>query len=94
MLSHLHHLSKWLFYLLAGSFFLTYLFHKNELFGVWPRWWLEIADLPLAVTALLFGGTSLYQSVTRKGPSTTLAIVIGLPLTVFFVAMVVFNFWL
>ncbi|MFH0851841.1 MAG: hypothetical protein V1876_03780, partial [Candidatus Peregrinibacteria bacterium] len=90
----LHRLSAILFYLLAGSFFVSYLLLRNEIGLPWSEWWLKVADLPLALVAVLYGGTSLYRSVKRsEGISWPLLILIGIPLLAFFTFLVALNFW-
>lgn len=94
MSQFLHRLSAILFYLLAGSFFISYLLLRNEIGLPWSQWWLKVADLPLALVAVLYGGTSLYRSVKRaEGVSRPLLIVIGIPLLAFFIFLIVLNFW-
>lgn len=93
MISYLKHLSAWLFYLLGLSFFGAYFLLRNDMGGAWPGWWMRVADLPLLLFAILFGGISLYQSVTRNGSSVAKALVIGIPLVSAFVAMTILNFW-
>lgn len=93
MATHLHKLSAILFYVLGASFFVAYLLYRNDI-GTFGGWWLNVADLPLALAAVIYGGSSLYLSVTPKEKtSKTVAIVIGIPLTALFVWLVVLNFW-
>lgn len=94
-MSHfLHRISAVFFYALAGSFFVSYLLLRNEIGLPWTEWWMKIADLPLALAAALYGGTSLYRSVKRnEGTSWFLLILIGLPLLAFFTFLIVLNFW-
>jgi len=90
----LHRISAILFYLLAGSFFVSYLLLRNSIGLPWSQWWMNVADLPLALVAVLYGGTSLYRSVKRtEGVSIPLLIVIGVPLLAFFTFLIVLNFW-
>ncbi|MDD4287169.1 MAG: hypothetical protein PHO20_01880 [Candidatus Peribacteraceae bacterium] len=94
MSSSLHRISAILFYLLAGSFFVSYLLLRNSIGLPWSQWWMNVADLPLALVAVLYGGTSLYRSVKRtEGVSKPLLIVIGVPLLAFFILLIVLNFW-
>ncbi|ALM10282.1 MAG TPA: hypothetical protein DEB30_00170 [Candidatus Peribacter riflensis] len=94
MSSLLHRLSAILFYLLAGSFFISYLLLRNEIGLPWSEWWLKVADLPLALVAVVYGGTSLYRSVKhREGVSWLLLVLLGLPLLAFFTFLVALNFW-
>lgn len=95
MSSGLHRISAILFYLLAGSFFMSYLLLRNNLLQPWPGWWMKIADLPLAIVAALYGGTSLYGSVKRhEETSRPLLITIGLPLLALITFLVILNFWM
>lgn len=90
----LQRISAALFYLLAGSFFVSYLLFRNELWLPWSLWWMKVADLPLALIAALYGGASLYRSVKqRDGLSWPLLILIGLPLLALFTFLVALNFW-
>lgn len=90
----LHRLSAICFYLLAASFFVSYLFLRNNLLLPWPEWWLSVGDLPLALSAVLYGGTSLYRSVKRReGVSWLLLIFIGMPLLAFLTFVIALNFW-
>lgn len=93
MISYLHRLTGFLFYLLGGTFFLAFMLQYNQV-GTFGGWWLKVADLPLALVAILYGGTSLYLSVKPKnGESLTLKIIIGIPLFVLFIGLVIMNFW-
>ena len=90
---YLHRLSAILFYLLGGSFFLAYLIQFNNLSPI-GSWWLYVADLPLALVGMLYGGLSLYLSVKpRDKQSPVLFAVIGVPLIVIFSTLLVMNFW-
>jgi hypothetical protein len=89
----IHRLSAWLFYALGVSFFVAYLLLQQGM-TPWPGWWLRSADLPLITVALLYGGTSLYRSVTRpEKPSKPLAIGIAIPLLALFTFLLALNFW-
>lgn len=93
MLTYVHKLSGFLFYLLGGSFFLSFMLQYNQI-GSFGGWWLKVADLPLALVGVIFGGSSLYLSVKPKNKdSKVLFILIGLPLMVLFVSLIVMNFW-
>ena len=60
----------------------------------WPRWWMEVADLPLTLTACVYGGSSLYLSITQpEKHSKVAAIIIGIPLFVVLLFFMVLNFW-
>lgn len=94
MSTFLHKLSATIFYLLAASFFVSYLLLRNNLLLPWSQWWLSVGDLPLALSAVLYGGTSLYRSIKhREGISWLLLIFIGLPLLAFLTFLIVLNFW-
>jgi len=93
MISYLHRLSGILFYLLGGTFFLAFMLQYNQV-GIFGGWWMKVADLPLALVGILYGGTSLYLSVKPKdGQSTALKFIIGIPLLLLFIGLVVMNFW-
>ena len=90
----LHSISATLFYLLGISFFGSYLLQRNLLGGLWPKWWMEVADLPLILIAGLFGGTSLYLSLTKGEKRSIIAMIfIGIPLIALFLFFVALNFW-
>jgi hypothetical protein len=97
MFNFLRSLSAFFFYVLAATFFVAYLLLRNNIFtsfGIWPAWWLQVADLPLALSAILYAGLSFYSSMrSGKGHSRVLAWVIALPLAAFFILLLVFDFW-
>jgi len=94
VIRYLHRLSSVLFYLLGGSLFASYLLMRNGILLPWSKWWLKVADLPLVLVALLFGGLSVYLSVRRqKGVSWPLLLSIALPLVALFVFLFLLNFW-
>ena len=90
----LQRLTGFLFYILAGSYFVGYLLLRNEIGGVWPGWWMQVADLPLALVGILYGGTSFYRTV-HHGEKTSWVklVVIAVPLIAIFAALVILNFW-
>ena len=93
MTRFLHQLSAVCFYVLGASFFVAYALLRREVGGQWPAWWLQTADLPLALSAITYGGLSVYLSVWgNRGPSRLLAILIGVPLAGFFLLLVALNF--
>lgn len=94
METFLNRLSATLFYFFGASFFIAYLLHYNELLGLWPRYWMEVFDLPLALVAILFGGTSLHLSI-RKPDSKALVsgIIIAIPLIAVFALLFAMNYW-
>ncbi len=94
MLRLLHHLSGFFFYLLGTSFFVAWVLIRNLLWIRESATWMQIADLPLAFSALVYGGLSLYLSLLRDGkPPRGLEWMIAVPLGVIFVAILVMNFW-
>jgi len=94
MTQQLHRISAVLFYLLAISFFVTYLLLINEILPFKSAWWLQRMDLPLALTAILYGATSFYLSLHHKESfSPVLAILIAVPLILFFIFLSLLNFW-
>jgi hypothetical protein len=82
------------FYLLTGSYFLGYLFYRNAILGPWPAWWMQVADLPLALFGVLYGGSSFYRTI-HKGEHASVAkiVTIAIPLALIFSALFVLNFW-
>jgi len=89
-----HRIAAVFFYLFAGSFFVSYLLLRNNLLFPWSQWWLRVADVPLALVAVLYGGSSLYRSIKRhEGTSWPLLILIGTPLLALFTFIVALNFW-
>lgn len=94
MSSFLQRFTGALFYILAGSYFLGYLLLRNSIAGVWPGWWMQVADLPLALAGILYGGTSFYRTVHHgEKASWTKLIVIAIPLIVIFAGLLALNFW-
>lgn len=55
---------------------------------------LDIVDLPLLFVAFLYGGSSLYASLTKGKKSLPLLMGIFIPLGVLFVVLAWFNFGL
>lgn len=93
MLSFFRSLAGSIFYLLGGSFFIAYVLLKNNIYPLHAAWWMQVADLPFAATALLYGGLSLYGSLRGGKPSRVLPFVIGIPLVALFAFLVFLNFW-
>ncbi len=94
MLRYLHQLSAFFFYALGLSFFVAYILLRNAIWPVWSAVWLQSADLPFALCAVLYGGLSLYLSLHRPDrPSRTLGWLIALPLAALFLFLVVMNFY-
>ncbi|MFH1670854.1 MAG: hypothetical protein ABIA92_04705 [Patescibacteria group bacterium] len=94
MTSYLHKLTGLLFFFLGISLFVAYPLMHNAIYPVQSAWWLQRADLPFALTTILYGGTGLYLSVhPKEKPSRVLALVIGIPLAALFVFLFILNFW-
>ncbi len=82
------------FYVLGASFFVAAVLFRNGVGGNWPAWWMQVADLPLALSAVLYAGISLYQSVRpAEGKARMLAVAVAAPLTAFFLLLLALNFW-
>ncbi|MEK7591744.1 MAG: hypothetical protein AAB489_06125 [Patescibacteria group bacterium] len=94
MLRFLHQLTGFSFYVLGALYFLGYLLLRNDIHPGPIAVLMQVMDLPLIVSALLYGGMSLYLSV-RKPESTSRALpwIIALPLIVLFSTLMVMNFW-
>lgn len=94
MTRYLHTLSAILFYLLGTSFFVAYILEFNNILVTRSLQWMAIGDLPLLCVALLYGGTSVYLSLTsERSPSTGLALTITIPLILLFLAAATLKFW-
>ena len=93
MLRFIHQLSAFFFYLLGGSFLVAYLLLRNDAVPRASALWLQTADLPFVLAAILYGGLSLYLSLTAGRTSKVLAAVIGIPLAIAFVVLAALNFW-
>lgn len=94
MLRYLRQLSAFAFYVLGTTFFVAYVLLRNSLLGTWPALWMQVADMPLALSAILYGGISFYLTLRpRKRVSAgILATIVALPLTAFFLLLVVLKF--
>lgn len=94
MTRYLHSLSATLFYLLGILFFVAYVLHLNDIVAAPLLLLMQSADLPFFCVALLYGGTSVYLSLTNdRKPSTGLAITLIFPLTILFLAAAALKFW-
>lgn len=94
MTKYLHQLSSFFFYVLGLSIFAAYILLRNEVAGAWSALWLQVIDLPFALTAMAYGGLSLYLSLTRPGQiAPKLAWGIAAPLIALFGVLAVLNFW-
>lgn len=83
--------SSFLFYVFGALFILTIVLVKRGLFvGLAP--YLHIFDLPMILIAMLYGGSSLYVSLSRGTRSLPLLLTIFVPLGTLFVLFCWFNF--
>ena len=85
--------SGFFFYLLGLSFLAAYLLHANNLMSTWPLWWMSVTDLSFLLTACIYGGLSLFASVSRGNRSRIVGVVIGIPLVVLFLLFVGMNYY-
>lgn len=89
----LHTLSAVLFYIVGGTYFLALVLNANNVMTGFSRAWLDSTDLPLLLTGLLFGGTSLYRSVhDDEDASHVLIVGIAIPLMILFSLLLITNF--
>jgi hypothetical protein len=92
MVRYLHTLSAILFYVIGASVFLAYLLWSNNIATGATLRWLQTADLPLLCTALLFGGMSIYRSMTTDKPSKVLGISLTVVFALLFIVSAVVKF--
>lgn len=95
MSASLHRISSILFYSLGTLVLVGLLLVRRGVMldGLYPI--LNSLDLPLIGAAMVYGGTSLYRSLTRSGKtSMPLAMVISIPLLLLFTFFVYANFFL
>ncbi len=72
---------------------LAVVFMQAGMFGLWPAWWMQVAELPLLLTGMMFGGLSLYISIRGPGAfSTVMAGIMTVVMMAFFGVMVGVNF--
>lgn len=94
MTRYLHSLSATLFYLLGTGFFLAYVLSFNNIAAPSLIPAMHSAVLPLLCVALLYGGTSVYLSLTNdRKPSRGLGITLTILLTLFFLTATTLSFW-
>ncbi|MDP7645748.1 MAG: hypothetical protein QF400_01150 [Candidatus Peribacteraceae bacterium] len=94
MVKYLHQLSAFLYLALGISFFAAYFLLKNEMMMTAAAWWMQRADLPFAFVTIMYGGLSLFRSLNpNEKPANALALAITIPLIIFFLFLVVLNFW-
>ena len=90
----LQRIAGFFFFLLGASFFVAYVLLRNNLYADDAAWWMQVADLPLALSAIVYGGTSFIMSM--KSPHRTsraLPWLIGIPLGLVFTGILIMNFW-
>lgn len=92
MLRSLQRFSGFFFYLLGSSFFVAFILLRNKLWMNDAAVWMQVADLPLSFSAVVYGGSSLYISL-RSDDSKILPWLIGVPLAIFFGLILTMNFW-
>ncbi len=94
VLRFLHQLSAVIFFILGTTFFAAFVLLRNDIATPWPAYWMQIADLPLALTAILYGGLSFFLSMqTQEKKSVALAYSVAIPLSSFFLLLVFLKFW-
>jgi len=94
MTESIHRASGLVFYLLGTTLIAAYVLMANKIYTAQSAWWLQRADLPFALAAILYGGTSLYLSLNPKQKRVpVLAAFIIIPLAAFFIFLVILNFW-
>lgn len=90
----LQRLSGAFFFFIGASFFVSVVLLRNDLHADAAAWWMQVADLPLALSAIMYGGTSLYGSLRNPHKqSGLLPWLIGIPLSVIFIIIAAMNFW-
>lgn len=90
---YLHRLSGFCFYILGLSGFVAFLFTKNNLWAGPSSLWLQIADLPFALSALTYGGLGFYFSLSGGQKRPVLGTVTFIVLAVIFGVIMIGNFW-
>jgi hypothetical protein len=93
MLKFLQSLSAVCFFLLGITFFVAFLFLRNNVQMIWSAWWMQVADLPLLVSAVTYGATSFMLSVKGRAVTPILIILVGLVSILFLGTAIVLNFW-
>ena len=94
MIRYLHTLSAALFYILGSAAFIAYVMQTNNIAVAASTEWLNASDLPLLCIGLLYGGLSLYRSLTNENKaSRTLGLSIGIPLLILFLLFVSLKFF-
>lgn len=93
VLKFLHQLSAWVFYVLGTSFFVAYLGVRQNVAAPLSLWWLNVLDLPLLISGLLYGASSVILSITdHERPSVTAIVSVLLPAALILLAVLILNF--
>lgn len=93
VMSFLHRLSGFFFYVLGVTYFLAYILLHNRVWPVEAALWMQVADLPFAFAAIFYAGLSFYLSVRGETSSgKVLGWVVAVPLAVLFFFLVALNF--
>ena len=89
-----HRYSAIVFFVLGLTFACAYVLFRNEIGAAWPLWWLQVADLPLLLAGLTYGGISIERSLrSPSSPSRLLPYVIFIPIGLLFLSFTALNFW-
>ncbi len=90
----LKNISGFCFYLFGITLFASYVMFTNDIYARESAWWLQRIDLPFALSAFVYGGTSLYLSLAPKNKtSKALAWAITAILGTFFTIILTLIFW-
>lgn len=82
-----------MFYPLGVSFFVAYLGVHQGVLSALSLWWLKVLDLPLLISAVLYGATSVVLSITdHDRPSAAALWSVLLPAVVILIAVLFLNF--
>lgn len=93
MLQFLNRLSAAVFYPLCATFFIAYLGVKQEVAAPAALWWLGVFDLPLLLSGVLYGASSVVLSVTdHDKPSAAVVWSVFLPAVLIVAAVLALNF--
>jgi len=77
-----------LFYVLGVTFVIAELLRRLQIGGLWPTYYMNVADVPLYISAIIYGCGSFYRSITSKN-SPLLGFIISL-VVLFFVAIILY----
>ncbi len=85
--------SGFLFYLLGAALIVGLVLLKRDISPALTTALLNSIDLPLLLAGMVYGGSSLYISITaNRQQSMTVALIITLPLALLFIAFAYANF--